>query len=152
VLHTANLYERMGCDVLALDLVRSWEFLLTPPPKAIPGRPPLSPSMPRSSFQASGPNQASNEFAFDPRKLLRRRSSLVVADLPVREHVKSALEEYDGTVEEDEEDEEEEESEEGEDEDEESDEEEQVKPALKKPPPTQFKEPDANSLLDAFGF
>jgi hypothetical protein len=24
--------------------------------------------------------------------------------------------------------------------------------SLKKPPPTQFKEPDANSLLDSFGF
>ena len=153
VLHTANLYERMGCDVLALDLVRSWEFLLTPPPKAIPGRPPLSPSLPRSSFQANGPNQASNEFAFDPRKLLRRRSSLVVADLPVRETVRSALEEYDGTVEEDEEDGEEEGEESEEEEQEESDEEEeQHKPAPKKPPPTQFQEPDANSLLDAFGF
>ena len=152
VLHTANLYERMGCDVLALDLVRSWEFLLTPPPKAIPGRPPLSPSLPRSSFQANGPNQASNEFAFDPRKLLRRRSSLVVADLPVRETVRSALEEYDGTVEEDEEDGEEEESEEGEGEESDEEEEEPAKSASKKPPPTQFQEPDANSLLDAFGF
>src|SRR5438045_2304343 len=69
----------MGCDLLALDLgeslfnpslfrfnviiaVRNWEFLL------------LSPI---------GMNLHSDA---DPRKLLRRRSSLVVADLPVQLH------------------------------------------------------------------
>lgn len=165
VLHTASLYERMGCDVLALDLVRSWEFLLTPPPKIVPGRPPLSPSMPRHSFQPNGPNQGSSDFDFDPRKLLRRRSSLVVADLPTREHVKNLLAQEDGAVvEEKSEDEEDEKDEDGdkedgsdaeeeEEEEEESEEEEEpAKPAPKKPPPTQFQEPDANSLLDAFGF
>lgn len=175
VLHTANLYERMGCDVLALDLVKSWEFLLTPPPKTIPGRPPLSPLMPRSSFQANGPHQAATDFDFDPRKLLRRRSSLVVADLPTREHVRNELARNDGGVaeeesgdDEDEEDEEEdqgkvgsdeEEEEEGNSDEEDDEEEEQseeeeepAKPVSKKPPPTQFQEPDANSLLDAFGF
>ena len=163
VLHTANLYERMGCDVLALDLVKSWEFLLTPPPKTIPGQPPLSPLMPRDSFHANGPNQAATDFDFDPRKLLRRRSSLVVADLPAREHIKNELAQNDGAVaeegsddEEDEEagsdEEEEEDEEESEEEEEEEEEEEPAKPAPKKPPPTQFQEPDANSLLDAFGF
>ncbi len=171
VLHTANLYERMGCDVLALDLVRSWEFLLTPPPKVVPGRPPLSPLMPRDSFHAQGPYQAAADFEFDPRKLLRRRSSLVVADLPTRELVRNVLAEYDGVVEEEksedgeqddqneeekarEEDGSDEEEEEEEEEGEESEEEEQepAKPTQKKPPPTQFQEPDANSLLDAFGF
>ncbi|OBT85323.1 hypothetical protein VE02_05973 [Pseudogymnoascus sp. 03VT05] len=29
VLHSARLYDRMGCDILALDLVRNWEFLLS---------------------------------------------------------------------------------------------------------------------------
>lgn len=162
VLHTASLYERMGCDVLALDLVRSWEFLLTPPPKSIPGRPPLSPLMPRDSFRAKGPNQAAADFDFDPRKLLRRRSSLVVADLPTREHVKNELAQHDGAVaeersedgdgedgKEDGGDEDADEEEEGEESEEE---EEPAKPAPKKPPPTQFQEPDANSLLDAFGF
>lgn len=150
VLHTASLYERMGCDVLALDLVRSWEFLLTPPP--------LSPLMPRSSFQANGPNQGAGDFEFDPRKLLRRRSSLVVADLPARESVRNEVVQHDGAVAEDDEEEDEEEGEEEEDsdeeqeEDDESKEEELAKPAPKKPPPTQFQEPDANSLLDAFGF
>ncbi|KAI5797674.1 RAVE protein 1 C terminal-domain-containing protein [Geopyxis carbonaria] len=27
VLHTARLYDRMGCDLLALDLVKNWEFM-----------------------------------------------------------------------------------------------------------------------------
>ena len=89
------------------------------------------------------------DFDFDPRKLLRRRSSLVVADLPTREHLTQALKS--SRIEESE-------SEEG------SDEEDAKqktadgkmdnggKEEKKKPPPTQFKEPDANSLLDAFGF
>lgn len=59
VLHNARLYDRMGCDLLALDLVRNWEFLLTP----------------RGAASSSLVNP-------DPRQLLRRRSSLVVADLP----------------------------------------------------------------------
>ncbi|KAJ4371209.1 regulator of (H+)-ATPase in vacuolar membrane [Neocucurbitaria cava] len=144
VLHTANLYERMGCDVLALDLVKTWEFLLPPPlTKAIPGRPPLSPMMPRESFQAHGPNQSATDFDFDPRKLLRRRSSLVVADLPVREHIKNDLAETKGTLEEENSEDEEEES---------GGEQVQEQETKKKPPPTQFQEPDANSLLDAFGF
>jgi len=60
VIQNARLYDRMGCDLLALDLVRNWEFLmqLKEPPKT-PDSPP------------------------DPRKLLRRRSSLVVDDMPV---------------------------------------------------------------------
>ncbi|KAH4175672.1 hypothetical protein HBH70_049010 [Parastagonospora nodorum] len=147
VLHTANLYERMGCDVLALDLVKTWEFLLPPPPKITPGRPPLSPMMPRESFHAHGPNQSAADFDFDPRKLLRRRSSLVVADLPTREHVKNDLAESKGTL-----DEAEHEESDDDEEDEEDEVEEQKEEPKKKPPPTQFKEPDASSLLDAFGF
>ena len=30
VIQTARLYDRMGCDVLALDLVRNWEFMEQP--------------------------------------------------------------------------------------------------------------------------
>ena len=148
VLHTARLYERMGCDVLALDLVKTWEFLLPPPPtKAVPGRPPLSPMMPRESFHAHGPNQSATDFDFDPRKLLRRRSSLVVADLPAREHIKNELAENKGALKE-----EESEDEDGEESENEEAEEQPKTEEKKKPPPTQFKEPDANSLLDAFGF
>lgn len=76
VLHNARLYDRMGCDLLALDLgmflnpafmsgniaksflVRNWEFLLPTVSKYLGGE-------------------------TDPRDLLRRRSSLVVADLPM---------------------------------------------------------------------
>ncbi|RDW71966.1 hypothetical protein BP5796_08000 [Coleophoma crateriformis] len=65
VLHNARLYDRMGCDLLALDLVRNWEFLLPTPPTSqdIGGEP-------------------------DPRRMLRRRSSLVVADLPLPKDIK----------------------------------------------------------------
>ncbi|CAL3962404.1 unnamed protein product [Diplocarpon coronariae] len=61
VLHSARLYDRMGCDLLALDLVRNWEFLL-PPPKVF-----------------------NDSIGGDPdlRSMLRRRSSLVVADMPI---------------------------------------------------------------------
>ncbi|KAH7083134.1 RAVE protein 1 C terminal-domain-containing protein [Paraphoma chrysanthemicola] len=148
VLHTARLYERMGCDVLALDLVKTWEFLAPPPAKIAPGRPPLSPMMPRESFHAQGPNQSATDFDFDPRKLLRRRSSLVVADLPTRDHVKSDLTCSKATLEEAEN---EESSEEGEEEGA-DDQSKQKHEPKKKPPPTQFQEPDASSLLDAFGF
>ncbi|KAF6835863.1 WD repeat-containing protein [Colletotrichum musicola] len=68
VLHSAKLYDRMGCDLLGLDLekdsnmlsVRNWEF--------------LKPTM-------NATNGLSGEI--NPLKLLRRRSSLVVADLPM---------------------------------------------------------------------
>jgi len=58
VIQNARLYDRMGCDLLALDLVRNWEFLKQPKETATNG--------------AQIP---------DPRKMLRRRSSLVVDDL-----------------------------------------------------------------------
>lgn len=78
VLHSAKLYDRMGCDLLGLDLgnftatvcarfngsdmtiVRNWEFLKPAP------------------LITNGLGGEVN-----PLKLLRRRSSLVVADLPV---------------------------------------------------------------------
>ena len=107
ILQNARLYSRMGCDLLALDLVRNWEFLL-PQPKA-------------------AKRQSVN---LDPRKLLRRRSSLVVDD------IQHALEGSDvsqgqGTK---------------------SDGPHKATEGAKKPPPTVFEEPTANSLLDSFGF
>jgi hypothetical protein len=54
VLHSAKLYDRMGCDLLGLDLVRNWEFQQTT----------------TSGFGGE----------VNPLKLLRRRSSLVVDD------------------------------------------------------------------------
>ncbi|KAL9138282.1 MAG: hypothetical protein Q9175_000508 [Cornicularia normoerica] len=59
VVQNARLYDRMGCDLLALDLVRNWEFLRLPKETNTNGT--LPP---------------------DPRNMLRRRSSLVVDDMP----------------------------------------------------------------------
>ncbi|KAL8801436.1 MAG: hypothetical protein Q9182_004453 [Xanthomendoza sp. 2 TL-2023] len=60
VMQNARLYDRMGCDLLALDLVRNWEFLLPPPKELAASR---------------------NAGLVDPRTMLRRRSSLVVDDV-----------------------------------------------------------------------
>ena len=117
VLHSARLYDRMGCDLLGLDLgwlsllliddscdvadarlVRNWEF--------------LKPA-------ATIPPGLGGEI--DPLKLLKRRSSLVVADLPVSPVAQQIPSEKTPT-------------------------------AHQQPPPTVFEEPDANSLLDSFGF
>lgn len=91
----------MGCDLLALDLVRNWEFLLPPPTTVFPSEAP------------------------GLRKMLRRRSSLVVADLPTT----GALGGFQGVGE--------------------------MKSggtAVHKPPPSVFEEPESSSLLDSFGF
>lgn len=174
---TASLMLRMGCDVLALDLVRNWEFLQQ---QQQPQQPP-----PRQPSQGDEGNEsisdlplhhkaASQYYDMDPRKLLRRRSSLVVADLPAATAIKnssslldawtmphdqssdsgmvastrSILDDW-GTV---------------------GDGEAQSKTSKSarigqdatndtakvkqepKPPPSEFKEPDPSSLLDSFGF
>ncbi|KAF2426534.1 WD repeat protein-like protein [Tothia fuscella] len=153
VIHTAGLYQRMGCDLLALDLVKTWEFL-TPPtiPKTLPRvvSPMVDSGLRSPGAMSQGPNMLDG-FDFDPRKVLRRRSSLVVADLPVLGH--AARGGMDGSGSAIQEDEDEKDSEIGEhgasitngfgggsDE------------KKKKLLPTQFAEPDANSLLDSFGF
>lgn len=106
ILRNARLYDRMGCDLLALDLVRHWEFLGGPP-------------SPKSVQDLSHDIQ---ENGVDYRKMLRRRSSLVVADMPVKQAIPQ-----EPTV--------------------------PQKPQPKpQPPPSTFHEPDANSLLDSFGF
>lgn len=102
VLHSAKLYDRMGCDLLGLDLVRNWEF-----------PPPIAPT-------------ATIVGGIDPLSLLKkRRSSLVVADIPVEKlQIGAGLA---GAATKD-------------------------KESKPKPQPTMFYEPDANSLLDSFGF
>ncbi|KAJ5904487.1 hypothetical protein N7504_006870 [Penicillium tannophilum] len=120
VLRNARLYDRMGCDFLALDLVRHWEFLGIPP---------------TSKTLQNQPALELDQNGVDYRKLLRRRSSLVVADLPVRltSSASVSADAKNSAVAD----------------------ESQQKPAAKpkpKPPPTMFHEPDANSLLDSFGF
>ncbi|KAL9584717.1 MAG: hypothetical protein Q9212_001949 [Teloschistes hypoglaucus] len=94
VIQNARLYDRMGCDLLALDLVRNWEFLKQP--KQLPSK---------------------EDSVPDPRKMLRRRSSLVVDDLTSPKSPTG------------------------------------MRAGMGKPPPQKvFEEPEANSLLDNFGF
>ncbi|KAI1162643.1 WD repeat domain-containing protein [Nemania serpens] len=108
VVHNAGLYDRMGCDLLGLDLVRNWEF-----------------------FRLPTPTQVFGGDIVDPTKLLRRRSSLVVQDLPLTPGIPGDMRTgraghghgHGGSL------------------------------ATKtKTPVAAFQEPDANSLLDSFGF
>lgn len=59
VLHTARLYDRMGCDLLALDLVKNWDFL------------PADRDTMKPLIQLDA-----------RRHHMRRRSSITIADLP----------------------------------------------------------------------
>lgn len=119
VIRNARLYDRMGCDFLALDLVRHWEFL--------GGLPTQDELKPNTSLEM-------DENGVDYRRMLRRRSSLVVADMPVhrvdvlQEPAISATTPGEQPMKE----------------------EQKAKPKAK--PPTMFHEPDVNSLLDSFGF
>ncbi|KYK54519.1 WD repeat protein [Drechmeria coniospora] len=104
VLHSAKLYDRMGCDLLGLDLVRNWEF--------------------------QQPATAGFGGEVNPLKLLRRRSSLVVDDLPPPRRdfeMKPRDEDESANM--------------------------FAKSAAKASAavPPVFEEPDANSLLDSFG-
>jgi RAVE protein 1 C terminal len=159
VMHTARLYCRMGCDLLALDLgkivlfdmialltltVRNWEFLAHRPlalPAAYPVQSPTT-----HQFAVPSPQLAA--FDHDPRRLLRRRSSLVVDDLSL-DFTRHSLLDEPSIVE----------AEEsvdvngnGDKKHEEPTKKVPFKEEKKKPPPTMFHEPDANSLLDSFGF
>ena len=62
ILQTARQWDRMGCDILALDLVRNWEFL------------------PHSKTAVTTTTEA--ETAPDLLRMTRRRSSLVQNDMP----------------------------------------------------------------------
>lgn len=142
VTHMAGLYVRMGCDLLALDLVRNWGFLAPQPP-------PLKASGMQSQSLADSIHSIQKQMTptdpeFDPRKLLRRRSSLVVADLPSPTATRHTLE---NSISEDAE------ANEGKEAPEQRAQN-AAKPAGegKKRQPTQFSEPDASSLLDSFGF
>lgn len=140
VIQNARLYDRMGCDILALDLgtyspkpettphaprhnhililllffqkptVRNWEFL----------------TQPQDQQQQQQPNSAKHRYHVRkpslpdrPQRMLRRRSSLVVDDLPSPGSGAPAP---------------------------------QIMRGLLSPPEKVFEEPDANSLLDSFGF
>ncbi|OLL25757.1 Regulator of V-ATPase in vacuolar membrane protein 1 [Neolecta irregularis DAH-3] len=56
VLHMSRLYDRMGCDILGLDLVRNWEF--------------------------TSKMVINKEIGGTPGQGLTRRGSLIIADLP----------------------------------------------------------------------
>lgn len=153
ILHTARLYERMGCDLLALDLVRTWEFLKTPPPMRQPSianerKPSLQSPTFTGPFGAQTAGPIAQAFDIDPRKLLRRRSSLVVADLPIEFKKHSLTGEGEAIIEE----------EEGTTKGINGMVEEDAAPETVdgknkgKRLSTSFQEPDANSLLDTFGF
>ncbi|KAI0484638.1 RAVE protein 1 C terminal-domain-containing protein [Xylariaceae sp. FL0804] len=122
VIHNAGLYDRMGCDLLGLDLVRNWEFLRHP-----------TTTTTAAATAAAGSGVLGGGVVDDPRKLLRRRSSLVVQDMPMPlsptaattnmapSEMKTGGGHGHGVV----------------------------KPPAN---PTVFEEPDASSLLDSFGF
>ncbi|KIW04001.1 hypothetical protein, variant [Verruconis gallopava] len=166
ITHTAGLYERMGCDLLALDLVRSWEFLIPQPQISVPKIPVVKqPSIaevvlrekdigPKSQIYFNPPPSALDGFDIDPKRLLRRRSSLVVADLPlsptVDHHKKPSLADGSAIFEDEKETNEIQTNGFRNMKDKKKDEDDDKK--KQKPPPTQFVEPDANSLLDSFGF
>ncbi|KAF2403852.1 hypothetical protein EJ06DRAFT_488764 [Trichodelitschia bisporula] len=147
VMHTAELYVRMGCDLLALDLVHKWEFLTPPEPRQAPRASPTRTTFNKKALEtpvAHGQNpDALRGFDIDPRKILRRRSSLVIADLPQdfrrhgTAHEETVQEETNGL---------------NGMKDGNEDIKEDKKKEKEKKQPTQFAEPDANSLLDAFGF
>jgi hypothetical protein len=145
--------------------VRTWNFIL-PPPR--PRRRPRSPTAERATAAAAAAAAAAKRaqadprgglkgvspsllhaLDVDPRSIMRRRSSLVVDDLPpeVRAAVRHRLEDA-SVVSEDDELEpngvhrggaEEEKKAPG-------------SPVAAAKKPAQFKEPDPNSLLDSFGF
>ncbi|KAK1754317.1 regulator of V-ATPase in vacuolar membrane protein 1 [Echria macrotheca] len=106
VLHNARLYDRMGCDLLGLDLVRNWEFFFQPAAQQV-------------------------HHQEGPLRLMKRRESVVIADLPVSPVVGMGMgmmpvEMKSGGA--------------------------GVGHAKAQQQPTVFEEPDANSLLDSFGF
>lgn len=63
VIQNARRYDRMGCDLLALDLVRNWVFRIPP--------------------QAPQREMNARDLQTHPRPLLGRRNSLVVDDLSI---------------------------------------------------------------------
>ena len=138
LVRNARLYSRMGCDLLALDLVRNFEFLKLQP--MIPYRHSTTSKDGKRFSISSGSTVDGVGGTPDPRRLLRRRSSLVVADMPspatnaaapdgeglLREFM-TTQEDHHHTA--------------------------NAKSAkAKQPPPTVFEEPSGDSLLDSFGF
>lgn len=121
VLHNARIYDRMGCDLLGLDLVRNWEFMM-----------------------AGASLKPGLGGDVDPLKLLRRRSSLVVQDMPMSPIASPGIGGGGGLLRRG--------SNDASVKSPTTPGEKPNRPAKPQPPPTMFEEPDANSLLDSFGF
>jgi hypothetical protein len=142
VLHNARLYDRMGCDLLGLDLGMSLFLFLstTSAPPFCRTERILMVTIVRNweFFQPAGVTGVAAGLGgeIDPLRLLKRRGSLVVADMPVlspiavshqhppqqQQHVPAEMKSG-GHL-----------------------------PKPPQAPPTVFEEPDASSLLDNFGF
>jgi hypothetical protein len=151
-----------------LIIVRTWNFILPPPQPPRPRAPSTAASLAEQMKSGGGGLRGVSPSLLraldeDPRSIMRRRSSLVVDDLPpearaaLRHRLEDSIVTEDGEREEDE------------GEDEEGEEPNGVRrggavggvdapkspvAAAKKPPPAapQYQEPDADSLLDSFGF
>jgi hypothetical protein len=129
--------------------VRTWEFFIPPQqqqslsPIQAPFTGSLHAAHPSPHTHRPAPSPLLQAFDLDPRRILRRRSSLVVDDLSA-DFKRHSLHDDDGILEE---------SETNGVNGTSKKEEPKAKPPLaEKKKPTQFDEPDANSLLDAFGF
>ncbi|KAK4541994.1 hypothetical protein LTR36_007194 [Oleoguttula mirabilis] len=138
ILRSARILRRMGLWLLALEVVSQWNFY----PQARPQQPSAdehtataevarngltqeAPSMLDSFAEAPAPKPASSmlqDFA-SPAPALDEKTAREAKAAELLKKLKAKKQE-------------------------------QARPAIseKKPPPTQFKEPDANSLLDSFGF
>ncbi|KAI5294438.1 regulator of (H+)-ATPase in vacuolar membrane [Ascosphaera acerosa] len=131
VLRNARLYGRMGCDLLALNLVRQWRFIAPPPlPQKLASDYPSEPAHDLRSDPDRQAQEAAELRAHAGRRphLLMRRSSLTVADISPSpsEPASSEADNHDEST--------------G-----------QAKSKHKSRAPTVFVEPDANALLDSFG-
>lgn len=76
VLHSAKLYDRMGCDLLGLDLGQSLQWHAIPTALKCPNKVLVR------NWEFQQVSVAGLGGDVNPLKLLRRRSSLVVNDLP----------------------------------------------------------------------
>lgn len=127
VMRCVRLYRRMGCDALALVLVQTWEFVPLGTTKQIRQQ-----ANPNGTTQAQSPKAGTG---------LQRRKTFIDLEREAEEEEEEEAEAEKSkrngdvfVVKADEQDDK------------------KKGPNPKKPPPTQFEEPSANSLLDSFGF
>lgn len=122
VMHSARLYDRMGCDLLGLDLGKTWSTPLRCRSRTNPRSTGWVTVRNWEFLKSPGGIARGLGGEIDPIMLVRRRSSLVVADLPL---AKGPLEMKAGRGDGNE---------------------------PPRQPPAVIEEPDPNSFLDSFGF